>query len=81
MKKYLPYLAMVLVLPIPSGFFLFKNYYKSPGQLEAEFAVKDQSLIQRIVLQDNQGHKMELAAKDGRWMVNNTYEAREELIQ
>ena len=81
MKKYLPYLAIVLLLAIASGYFLFKKYYKTPEQLEAEFAVKDESLIRSIVLQDNKGQKLELAAKDGRWMVNNKYEAREELIK
>ncbi|MBK8658213.1 MAG: hypothetical protein IPN22_04900 [Bacteroidetes bacterium] len=81
MKKYFPYIAVVAILAAASGYVLFKNYYKTPEQLEAEFAVKDESLIHSILLLDNKGGKLELAKKDGRWMVNNKYEAREELIK
>ncbi|MBK7147602.1 MAG: hypothetical protein IPH78_01970 [Bacteroidetes bacterium] len=81
MKKYFPYIAVVAILAAASGYVLFKNYYKTPEQLDAEFAVKDESLIHNILLLDNKGGKLALAKKDGRWMVNNKYEAREELIK
>ncbi len=81
MKKYFPYIVVVAILAAATGYFLFKNYYKTPEQLEAEFAVKDESLIRTIVLQDNKGHKLELTAKNGKWMVNSKYEAREELMK
>lgn len=81
MKKYSIYILVVVALAIATSFFLFKKYYKTPEQLEADFAVKNESDILKIVLTDNKGQSLTLNAKDGKWWVNGRYEAREELMK
>lgn len=81
MKRYTLYIVILLFLAAAGGAYWVKNFYKSPEELEADFAVKEASSIHSILLQDNKGKSLKLEIAEGKWLVNNKHEAREDMMQ
>lgn len=80
MKKYLPYIAVILVFGAALVWFANTQAFETVTQREGNFAVKKAASITRIVLDDTDKRHIELKLNNGKWHVNNTYPAREELI-
>ena len=81
MKKYLPLLAIILVLSGVAVWVVTHPSKKTINETEGNFAVKEPKEISKIVLTDTENKKVELTQAAGVWMVNGKYPAREELIK
>lgn len=80
MKKYLPYLAAILVLAGAAVWFIKTQTKGTLNEEEGNFAVKEKSTIAKIVLTDTENKKVELTNTNGTWMLNGEYIARPDLI-
>ncbi|MBL0309056.1 MAG: hypothetical protein IPP77_05070 [Bacteroidetes bacterium] len=81
MKKYLPYILLILALAGASAWFVYNKTSGTSEMKEDAFAVKDASDVSKIVLTDSDHKQILLTKVEGIWMVNNKFPAREELIQ
>jgi len=80
MKKYLPYLIIIIAL-VGAAVWFIKNQSKGTvSEQEGDFAVKNKEEISKIILTDTENKKVELTNPNGVWMVNGKYPAREELV-
>lgn len=79
MKKYLPYIAVILVFAAATAWFIKTQSVQSVTQREGDFAVKKN--ISKIILDDTEKRHIELTLQNGVWIVNGKYEVREELIK
>ena len=80
MKKYLPYLLVIILLLAVAGWFI---YNQSPGTInarEGQFSVKHGKGVSKIILSETDAGTVELSNATGVWMVNGKYAAREDLI-
>ncbi|MCW5908116.1 MAG: hypothetical protein KIS94_09675 [Chitinophagales bacterium] len=80
MKKYFPYIAVIVAFGIALTWFAKTQAFETVNQREGNFAVKKAASITRIVLDDTEKKHVELSLNNGIWYVNNTHIAREELI-
>ncbi|MFN8321990.1 MAG: hypothetical protein U0T74_04980 [Chitinophagales bacterium] len=80
MKKYLPYLLVIVVLAAAAIWFIKHQSKGTINEQEGDFAVKESKDIFKIILSDTENNKVEIAQVNGLWMVNNKYAAREELV-
>lgn len=80
MKKFLPYLLILLVLGGAASWFFWQKF-SDKGDTEGMFAIKDRKEVSKIVLVDTEKKKIELTKVNGAWMVNGKFVAREELLQ
>jgi hypothetical protein len=78
-KKYLPYIAIILVFAGAATWFVKTQSPESQNQREGNFAVKEG--ITKIVMNDVEKRHIELTLQNGVWKVNGKYEVREELIK
>lgn len=81
MKKYLPYILIVLVLGGIAAWFALRPAPRSVNEIEGDFAVKELSDITRVSIEDHEKHHIELTKKDGVWWVDDKYIAREDMIK
>lgn len=80
MKKYLPLVAIIIVLSGAVLWFVTHPSKQTITELEGNFAIKDSKQISKIVLTDVDNKKVELTQNGGVWFVNGKYPAREELV-
>ena len=81
MKKFLPYILILLVLGGALGYFLYTNAPSTLEKRECDFAVKDLRPVSKVLLTDEKGRKIELKKSDKDvWMVNGAYEANDEAL-
>lgn len=80
MKKFLPHIIILLVLGGIVAFYLFHENESTISKREAEFKVKDAISISKIILSDEKKHSITVEKKKGVWKVNDTYLARQDLI-
>ncbi len=81
MKKYIPYLIIIVLL---AGAAVWYKIYNSPDAIkdrEGDFAYHETENIYTIVMNSSDGRKIELKRNGEKWVVNNKYEARVDLIQ
>lgn len=81
MKKYLPYILVVLVLGAVAAWFLLRPTPQSINQIEGAFAVKDVNEVTRISIQDHQKRHVEITKKDGKWWVDDKYIVRDDMMK
>ncbi|MBP6730532.1 MAG: hypothetical protein KA149_00650 [Chitinophagales bacterium] len=81
MKKYLPYLVVIIVLAVAAGWFIKNQSKGTINEREGNFAVKDEKEIAKIILTDTEKKRVELTNANGIWMVNGKYAAREDLVK
>ena len=81
MKKYLPYLIIIIALAGAAVWFVKNQSKGTVSEQEGDFAVKDAKQISKITLTDTENNKVELTNPNGVWMVNGKYPAREELVK
>lgn len=80
MKKYIPYLIIILALGGAATWFYLHNTPESINKREGDFAVPEKD-ITKVVMQDEKGGHIEITKGNGLWMVNSKYVAREELVK
>lgn len=80
MKRYLPFIVLGILLATAIGWFVFTKTNSTLSDDENNFSVKNTADVTTIVLLNAKGEKLSLQKGEGRWMVNNKYEARPELI-
>jgi hypothetical protein len=80
MKKYLPYILVILVLAGAAAWFITTQTKGTLSEEEGNFAVKDKEKIAKIVMTDTENRKVELTNAGGTWMLNGEYVARPDLI-
>lgn len=81
MKKYLPYIALIIALGGITGWFIWNKTSGTSEVKEDAFAVKEREDITKIILTDTEHKQIILTKTKGIWMVNNQFEARKELIE
>jgi len=81
MKKYLPYLLIIIALAGAAVWFVKNQSKGTVSEQEGDFAVKDAKQISKITLTDTENNQVELTNPNGVWMVNGKYPAREELVK
>jgi len=81
MKKYIPYILLLAVLGALLAWYLLKPNQTTLDEREGAFKVKDRARIGKVILHDDKKRDIVLEKKDGRWFVNDKYEAREDLIE
>ncbi len=80
MKKYLPYILLLVILGVLMGWYLLVPNQTTLDEAEGAFKVKDKARIGKIVLHDDKKRDIVLEKKNGLWFVNEKYEAREDII-
>jgi len=84
MKRTWLLIALFLLLGI-GVFYTIKYKNKQSGgsrvSWDMDFAVRDTAGITRIFLADRSGNTATLVRKDGHWLYNNTYKARQTAVQ
>ena len=81
MKKYIPYILLLVILSVLIGWFLLKPNQTTLDEKEGAFKVKDRERIGKVVLHDDKKRDIVLEKKNRIWWVNDKYEAREDLIE
>lgn len=81
MKKYLPYLLVILALAVAAVWFIQHPSKETVNKREGDFAVKDAKEIAKIVIADTENNKIELTNSNGLWMANGKYAAREDMVE
>lgn len=83
MKKYLPYLAVVLVLGGVAAWFTYNgiNTPQSINQREGDFSVKNINAIDRIHIENSDKTHVTLTKKEGKWWVDDKYIVRDDMIK
>lgn len=81
MKKYLPYIIVLIALGVASVWFIKTQTSGTINEQEGNFAVKDQEDIAKIILTDTKNNKIELTKSSGLWIVNCKDVAREDLVK
>lgn len=79
MKKYLPYILIIVLLGLGSAWFFYNQTTGTAEMDEDAFAVKDADDITKIILTDTDNKKITLKKQQGVWIANDKFEAREEL--
>lgn len=76
MKKNRIVLLVVLVLAVVAVVLFFTRSNKTFQRTQSDFAVSDTATVTKIFMSDKNNHTVTLERQaDGRWMVNNTYNA------
>jgi len=81
MKKFLPYLILILLLAGAAAWLIL---YKTSGNAELKekaFAIDNAKDVSKITLLDQDKKRIELTKINGVWMVNGKFPARDELVQ
>ncbi len=81
MKKYIPYILLLVILSVLIGWFLLKPNQTTLDEKEGAFKVKDRARFGKVVLHDDKKRDIVLEKKNRIWWVNDKYEAREDLIE
>jgi hypothetical protein len=82
MKKNRILLIVLIILIIPTVYFIFKNSETTIRKELSDFAIKDTAAITKIFLADRNNHSVTLERKDNnKWLLDNKYEPRPELIR
>lgn len=81
MKKYFPYLLVILLLVSATVWFVFNKTTGSVNEQEGDFSVKETELIAAIDLSDTENNHVLISLVNGVWMVNKKYPVRDELIK
>ena len=79
-KRNLIYLALVVIL---GGFLIYLVQNKEKSTIKQElrdFAIEDTSIIDKVFMVDKQNNKLLLERKNGEWIVNNKFPARQDAI-
>jgi len=80
MKKYLPYLFLIIALGGAVGYFMYSYAPSTLEKNESDFAIKNIDAITQVRLTDQEGKTLLLTKKDGQWLVNGKYPARDETL-
>lgn len=80
MKKFLPFVIIILVLGAAVGWFVLHKTHGTFDNEQNAFAVANKNDITKVILTDADKKRIELTKVNGIWMVNNKYVAREELV-
>ena len=80
MKKFLPYIIIIIALTGAAIWFIQHQPKGTINEQEGDFSVKDKNEISKIILSDTENKKVELTNTGGVWFVNGKYPAREDLI-
>jgi len=70
MKKYFPYIVIIILLAGAATWFLLSQTSGTLREKEGSFAVKDGKEISKIVLTDTEKNRIELTNANGVWVVN-----------
>lgn len=81
MKKYFPYLVVIIVLVAATVWFIKNQSKGTINEREGNFAVKDKNEISKIILTETDKQPIEISSANGMWMVNGKYAAREDMIE
>lgn len=81
MKKYLPYIVVIIVLAVAAVWFIKNQSKGTINEREGNFAVKDKNEISKIILSETDKQPIEISNSNGLWMVNGKYAAREDMIE
>src|ERR1043165_8849091 len=80
MKKFLPYILILVVLAAAAVWFVMHQSKGTISEQEGNFAVKEKKEIAKLVLTDTENKRIELTQQSGVWMGNGKNAAREELV-
>lgn len=81
MKKYLPYLLIIILLGGATGWFIWHKT-RGVGSLDEKLlAIDNANDITKVVLTCSDKRQIELTKPEGQWMVNGKYPARQELLE
>jgi hypothetical protein len=81
MKKNKLSVIAVILLALTAAYFIYTNNVGTIKKELKDFAVKDTASITKIFMADKEGESVLLEKKEnGKWMVNNTFWAREDAI-
>ena len=82
MKKYLPYIGVVVVLAAVAFWFVYTgiNTPESINKREGDFAVKNVEDIDSIYIENSEKSHVTLTKKDGKWYVDGNNEVRADMI-
>lgn len=81
MKRNLIYLLILIVLGFITYYFVFREHEESYPKTEANFMVEDTDEIKTIFLSSLQGENLKFTKKDQEWMVNDSIEIVQPLVQ
>lgn len=77
MKKYWPYILILLALGAAVGYFVYAYSPAALAKKESAFGVKDTDKIERIKLTNEKGESLTLSRQGKKWRLNDKYEANE----
>ena len=80
MRKFLPYLLVLLALGGGTAYVLYRYSPSTLKAAESNFKVESVADITRILLTNSEGQRIELTQQAGVWLVNKQYEPNEEAI-
>ena len=80
MKKFLPFIVVILLLAAGATWFMLHRTSGTIDKEEDAFAVKNKKDITKVILADNDHKRVELTKVNGVWMANGKYVAREDLV-
>ena len=80
MKKYYPFIIVILLLAGAAAWFITTRNHGTFETEEDAFAIRNKKDITKVILTDTEKKRVELTLVNGIWMVNGKYPAREELI-
>ena len=79
-KKYLPYIIVLLALLGGVGYFMYEYSPTTMEQREMDFGVHNIDRVTRIDLSDVKGTKLTLTKQGKRWLVNGKYDVNDEAM-
>lgn len=81
MKKFFPYIVVIIVLAVAVVWFIKNQSKGTINEREGNFAVKDKNEISKVILTETDKQPIEISSANGMWMVNGKYAAREDMIE
>ncbi|MES2629946.1 MAG: hypothetical protein V4616_13360 [Bacteroidota bacterium] len=80
MKKNLIILLVLAAVASAAGYFYFNKSNKTYEKTMADFSVSDTAAIDKLIISDAEGNKIVLNRKSDRWSLNDSLEARYDLV-
>src|SRR4051812_41703375 len=81
MKKNKRLVIILIILVIPTIYFILNSSETTIRKELSDFAIKDTAAITKIFLADRNGHSVTLERKENnKWILDNKYEPRPELV-
>ncbi|HRN94655.1 MAG TPA: hypothetical protein PL084_08015, partial [Chitinophagales bacterium] len=82
MKKFLPHIIILLILGgIAAFYFLWNEDESTINKRESSFRIEKPESVTKIILHNERKQTITLEKKNGSWLVNGKFDAREDLIE